>query len=94
METTSVAQLVNRLSACEQQCRHALAACRSIRFANNQAVRHGGEYSLNDLLAADRLAKEALQMGPIMTEEYVDRSARAIVKKHRAQQRGKKGGGR
>ena len=38
----------------------ALAACRSIRFATAQAARHGGDYSLNDLLAADKLAREAL----------------------------------
>lgn len=38
----------------------ALAACRSIRFATTNATRFGGEYSLNDLLAADRLAREAL----------------------------------
>ena len=38
----------------------AFAACRSINFATENAVRHGGEYSLNDLLAADKLAREAL----------------------------------
>ncbi len=40
----------------------ALAACRSIRFAITNATRHGGKFSLNDLLAADRLANEALQL--------------------------------
>lgn len=39
----------------------AFAACRSIRFATEQAVRHGGDYSLNDLLAADKLARDALK---------------------------------
>jgi len=38
----------------------AFAACRSIRFATENAVRHGGEYSLNDLLAADKLARDAI----------------------------------
>lgn len=47
-------------NATPEQIALAFAACRSIRFANDQAVRHGGEYSLNDLLAADRLAREAL----------------------------------
>lgn len=39
----------------------AFAACRSIRFAVDNAGRYGGEFSLNDILAADRLAKDALQ---------------------------------
>lgn len=38
----------------------ALAACRSIRFAVTQADRYSGEYSLNDILAADKLAREAV----------------------------------
>lgn len=38
----------------------AFAACRSICFATENAVRHGGDYSLNDLLAADKLARAAL----------------------------------
>lgn len=38
----------------------AFAACRSIRFAVKNASRYGGEFSLNDILAADRLAREAL----------------------------------
>ncbi len=42
------------------QVETAFAACRSIRFAVVNASRHGGEFSLNDLLAADRLAREAL----------------------------------
>jgi hypothetical protein len=40
----------------------ALAACRSIIFAGKQAARHGGEYSLTDLQAAERLATEALSI--------------------------------
>lgn len=85
METTSVTNLVNELNSVTAQRDLALAACRSIRFANSNAVRHGGDYSLNDLLAADKLAKEALERGPAMTKEFIDRSARAILKKHRAQ---------
>lgn len=38
----------------------AFAACQSIRFAVKNASRHRGEFSLNDILAADRLAREAL----------------------------------
>lgn len=57
----------------------ALAACRSIRFANTNAVRHGGEYSLNDLLAADRLAKQALDMTPAL----IDRAAKGLLAKYR-----------
>lgn len=68
----------------------ALAACRSIRFANDNAMRHGGEYSLNDLLAADKLARDALASQ--MTPEFIDRGARAILKKYRAQHSRKKGG--
>jgi|GEM_PF-1875306 len=39
---------------------NALAACRSIIFAGRQAQRHGGEYSLPDLQAAEYLATQAL----------------------------------
>jgi len=39
---------------------NALAACRSIIFAGKQAQRHGGEYSLPDLQAAEYLAHQAL----------------------------------
>jgi len=39
---------------------NALAACRSIIFAGKQAQRHGGEYSLPDLQAAEYLATQAL----------------------------------
>jgi hypothetical protein len=42
------------------QVQSAFAACRSIRFAVKNASRYGGEFSLNDILAADRLAREAL----------------------------------
>lgn len=42
------------------QTEAAFAACRSIRFAVKNASRYGGEFSLNDILAADRLAREAL----------------------------------
>lgn len=38
----------------------ALAACRSIRFAVKNAERFKGEYNLNDILAADQLARQAL----------------------------------
>ena len=57
----------------------ALAACRSIRFANDNAVRHVGEYSLNDLLTADRLAKQALDMTPAL----IDHAAKGLLAKHK-----------
>ena len=38
----------------------AFAACRSIRFAIDNAKRHGGEFNLNDIEAAGRLALLAL----------------------------------
>ena len=38
----------------------AMAACRAILFAAKQAQRHRGEYSLPDLLAAEKLARAAL----------------------------------
>jgi hypothetical protein len=44
----------------DAQLARALSACRSIRFAVVNSSRHGGEFSLNDLLAADLLAREAL----------------------------------
>ena len=44
----------------DKQKNHALAACRSIEFAFENAKRHGGEWSLPDLTAAVHLAKEAL----------------------------------
>lgn len=72
------------------QVESAFAACRSIRFAGDNAVRHGGEYNLTDLLAADRLAREALN--PTMTEAFIDHAAKLILKKHRAGNRAKKGG--
>jgi len=59
----TTAELVNELNAVTQQCQLALAACRSIHFAVKNAKRHGGDYNLNDLHAADRLAKEALAGG-------------------------------
>jgi len=68
----------------------ALAACRSIRFASDNALRHGGEYSLNDLLAADKLAREALASK--MTPDFIERGARGLLKKYRAQHARKKGG--
>lgn len=43
-----------------KQIEAAMAACRSIRFAVMNSNRHGGDFSLNDILAADRLAREAL----------------------------------
>ena len=47
----------------------AFAACRSIRFAVLNAERYGGEFSLNDILAANRLANEALSgEGPTYEE--------------------------
>jgi hypothetical protein len=39
----------------------AIAACLSIRFAVAQAERHGGSYNLLDILAAHRLATDALK---------------------------------
>jgi len=38
----------------------ALAACRSILFAGKQAERYRGEYSLTDLCAAEKLARDAI----------------------------------
>ncbi len=94
MEKKTVAELVNELNEVTAQRDAAFAACRSIRFATENAVRHGGDYSLNDLLAADKLARDA--MAPRMTPEFIDRAARAILKKHRertaAGKRGRKGG--
>ena len=46
------------------QVQSAFAACRSICFAVENAARYGGEFSLNDILAADRLAREALRESP------------------------------
>ena len=45
------------------QLRMALAACRSIRFAVANSKRYHGEFSLNDIESADRLAREALRLG-------------------------------
>lgn len=42
------------------QVQSAFAACKSIRFAFKNAARYGGEWNLNDLIACDRLAREAL----------------------------------
>jgi phage shock protein A len=58
--TRKIAKLERALGELQNRAELAFAACRSIRFANDQAVRHGGDYSLNDLLAADKLAREAL----------------------------------
>lgn len=38
----------------------ALAACRAVLFAAKQAKRHRGKYSLPDLIAAERLARAAI----------------------------------
>ena len=38
----------------------ALAACRAVLFAAKQAKRYRGEYSLPDLIAAERLARAAI----------------------------------
>lgn len=57
----------------EAQIEAAFAACRSIRFAVDQAARHGGDFSLNDLLAADLLAREALAPPVQETDRDVDR---------------------
>ncbi len=40
----------------------ALAACRSMVFATENASRHGGDWNLNDLLSAHKLANEALAL--------------------------------
>jgi hypothetical protein len=58
--TRKARKLERELGELSNRSELAFAACRSIRFANDQAVRHGGDYSLNDLLAADKLAREAL----------------------------------
>lgn len=49
-----------RLLASSQVLGKALAACRSINFAVTNSARFGGEYNLNDILAADHLATDAL----------------------------------
>jgi hypothetical protein len=90
--TRKAAKLERELYSVSAQRDAALIACQSIRFANTNSIRHGGEYSLNDLLAADRLAMEALRMGPAMTKEFVDHAARGLLKKYRAQHDAKKGG--
>ncbi len=52
----------------------AFAACRSIRFATINAERHGGEYSLNDLLAAHKLATDALKnAGPMGAAQNIEK---------------------
>lgn len=38
----------------------AMAACRAVLFAAKQAKRYRGEYSLPDLIAAERLARAAI----------------------------------
>ena len=38
----------------------ALAACRAVLFAAKQAKRYRGKYSLPDLIAAERLARAAI----------------------------------
>ena len=38
----------------------ALAACRAVLFAAKQAQRYRGEYSLPDLIAAEQLARAAI----------------------------------
>ena len=51
-----------KIAATESRLDIALAACRSIRFAVKNAERFKGEFSLNDLLAADHLARKAIEM--------------------------------
>lgn len=59
----SRAEAIATWNAREPSGETALAACRSIRFAVKNATRHGGDFSLNDILAADKLAREALGKG-------------------------------
>lgn len=56
-----------------KQVELAFAACRSIRFAVKNAERYGGDFSLNDLLAADRLAREALAPSAKKPARRIDR---------------------
>lgn len=51
------------MSATPKQIEAAFAACKSIRFAVINAARFNGEFNLNDILAANRLACEALDCG-------------------------------
>lgn len=78
----------------DAEIENAFAACRSIRFAVKNASRYGGEFSLNDILAADRLAREALGDG---AADKVPAKVPAITKRslaaHKANwTRAKKGG--
>ncbi|MBI5768735.1 MAG: hypothetical protein HZA93_13135 [Verrucomicrobia bacterium] len=63
-----------RIESAIKSVETALAACRSIRFAVNNAARYQGEYNLNDIEAADRLAREALGESTVI-------SATAVLKK-------------
>jgi hypothetical protein len=58
----------------------AFAACRSIRFAVKNASRWSGEFSLNDILAADRLAREALGEAPKVSPAAKPLKRRAVRK--------------
>jgi len=54
------------------QIKSAFGACRQIRFAVANSERFGGEFSLNDLLAADVLAREALaDPDPALAKSHV-----------------------
>ncbi len=61
------------------QTEAAFAACRSIRFAVLNADRHAGEFSLNDILAANRLACEALQCGTARPAKKAKRTRAASI---------------
>jgi len=64
MKTKSIPSAKKRLSRAgrsEVAVDLAFAACRSIQFAVANASRHGGDFNLNDILAAHKLATEALK---------------------------------
>lgn len=71
---------------------NAFAACRSIRFAVKNASRYGGEFSLIDILAADRLAREALNEMPESVPAKVPAITKRSLAAHKANwTRSKKG---
>lgn len=77
----------------EKQLDLALSACRSIRFATKQAERFGGEFSLNDLLTADRLARAALgELADVRPAKVATISRRSLAAHKANWTRTKKGG--
>lgn len=71
----------------------AFAACRSIRFGFKNAARYGGEWNLNDLIAADRLSREALGVVDAPVAAKVPAITKRSLAAHKANwTRAKKGG--